>query len=66
MKMFIIINWIVCICIWGYVFYVIRNKNKALKEQFQKAKDAQEEAIYGKKLVRINSKKVSNCKKISS
>lgn len=49
-----------------YLVWELYKHKKLVNQQFQKAKDAQEEAIYGKKLVRINSKKVSNRKKISS
>lgn len=49
-----------------YLVWELYKRKKLINQQFQKAKDAQEEAIYGKKLVRINSKKVSNRKKISS
>lgn len=49
-----------------YLVWELYKRKKLVNQQFQKAKDEQEEAIYGKKLVRINSKKVSNRKKISS
>jgi len=49
-----------------YLIWELYKRKKFVNQQFQKAKDAQEEAIYGKKLVRINSKKVNNRKKISS
>ena len=50
----------------AYLIWELYKRKKFVNQQFQKAKDAQEEAIYGKKLVRINSKKVNNRKKISS
>lgn len=56
----------VLLCIIAYLCFKLYKQRRKINEQFQKAKDAQEEAIYGKKLVRINSKKVKNCKKISS
>ena len=56
----------VLLCIIAYLCFRLYKQRKKINKQFQKAKDVQEEAIYGKKLVRINSQKTNNCKKISS
>ena len=56
----------VLLCIIAYLCFRLYKQHKKINEQFNKVKDAQEEAIYGKKLVRINSQKTKNCKKISS
>lgn len=50
MCTFILLSWLFCFCVIGYLFYTIHKKNKQVCKQFNEIKKAQEEAIYGKRL----------------